>query len=245
MAPIRKGDGTALEIPGVSEVRSGDGRVFFEGDAIPDSAVDQYEIDEGSADTLTNATGTIDATITGASWTENADLVGGWGLSFDGSGSDRVDTDSVLDNPIDNNPSFAFAVTIDPNDLSSNQYLMRLENPEDHFYNLQIDDGNIVARGRPDGSTDIENGATLPDELVRAGVEFDGDNMEARVYVNGVDESEGLTGHTGINEVVGTRLGDDPNNDRPYDGLMDNPIWYDSLIEESGFEDDYQAQPFA
>ena len=35
MAPIRKGDGTPLEIPGVSEVRSGDGRVFF--DAIPDS----------------------------------------------------------------------------------------------------------------------------------------------------------------------------------------------------------------
>ena len=39
MAPIRKGDGTPLEIPGVSEVRSGDGRVFFEGDAIPDSDV--------------------------------------------------------------------------------------------------------------------------------------------------------------------------------------------------------------
>ena len=37
MAPIRKGDGTPLEIPGVSEVRSGDGRVFFDGDAIPDS----------------------------------------------------------------------------------------------------------------------------------------------------------------------------------------------------------------
>ena len=34
MAPIRKGDGTPLEIPGVSEVRSGDGRVFF--DAIRD-----------------------------------------------------------------------------------------------------------------------------------------------------------------------------------------------------------------
>ena len=37
MAPIRKGDGTPLEIPGVSEVRSGDGRVFF--GAIPDSEV--------------------------------------------------------------------------------------------------------------------------------------------------------------------------------------------------------------
>ena len=43
MAPIRKGDGTPLEIPGVSEVRSGDGRVFFEGDAIPDSGVFQID----------------------------------------------------------------------------------------------------------------------------------------------------------------------------------------------------------
>ena len=43
MAPIRKGDGTPLEIPGVSEVRSGDGRVFFEGDAIPDSVVSRPE----------------------------------------------------------------------------------------------------------------------------------------------------------------------------------------------------------
>ena len=39
MAPIRKGDGAPLDVPGVSEVRSGDGRVFFEGDAIPDSVV--------------------------------------------------------------------------------------------------------------------------------------------------------------------------------------------------------------
>jgi len=43
MAPIRKGDGTPLEIPGVQEVRSGDGRVFFEGDAIPDNVVDNFE----------------------------------------------------------------------------------------------------------------------------------------------------------------------------------------------------------
>ena len=54
MAPIRKGDGTPLEIPGVSEVRSGDGRVFFEGDAIPDSVVLQPEpndLDNFSGDT--------------------------------------------------------------------------------------------------------------------------------------------------------------------------------------------------
>ena len=38
MAPIRKGDGTPLEMPGVQQVRSGDGRVFFDGDAIPDTS---------------------------------------------------------------------------------------------------------------------------------------------------------------------------------------------------------------
>ena len=46
MAPIRKGDGTPLEIPGVSEVRSGDGRVFF--GAIPDSVVSRTPDDEQS-----------------------------------------------------------------------------------------------------------------------------------------------------------------------------------------------------
>ena len=46
MAPIRKGDGTPLEIPGVSEVRSGDGRVFFDGVAIPDSVVSRPEDDD-------------------------------------------------------------------------------------------------------------------------------------------------------------------------------------------------------
>jgi len=46
MAPIRKGDGTPLEIPGVQEVRSGDGRVFFEGGAIPDSVVSRPPDDD-------------------------------------------------------------------------------------------------------------------------------------------------------------------------------------------------------
>ena len=44
MAPIRKGDGTPLEIPGVQEVRAGDGRVFFD-DAIPDSVVTRPDDD--------------------------------------------------------------------------------------------------------------------------------------------------------------------------------------------------------
>ena len=55
MAPIRKGDGTPLEIPGVQEVRTGDGRVFFEGGAIPENVVDNFE------DSNANPAGVYDA----------------------------------------------------------------------------------------------------------------------------------------------------------------------------------------
>ena len=64
MAPIRKGDGTPLEIPGVSEVRSGDGRVFFEGDAIADTHA--YLV-EDFAEPWPDAVGDVDMSVSGLS----------------------------------------------------------------------------------------------------------------------------------------------------------------------------------
>ena len=61
MAPIRKGDGTPLEIPGVQEVRSGDGRVFFDGDAIPDTLVDDFEWGGPVGDRYSEFFGTLDS----------------------------------------------------------------------------------------------------------------------------------------------------------------------------------------
>ena len=43
MPPIRKGDGTPLVPKGISQVRTGDGRILFDGVAIPDSAVLQFD----------------------------------------------------------------------------------------------------------------------------------------------------------------------------------------------------------
>jgi len=39
MPPIRKGDGTAVVPKGISQVRTGDGRILFDGPALPDSVV--------------------------------------------------------------------------------------------------------------------------------------------------------------------------------------------------------------
>ena len=43
MPPIRKGDGTPVRPKGISQIRTGDGRILFDGVAIPDSVVSQYD----------------------------------------------------------------------------------------------------------------------------------------------------------------------------------------------------------
>ena len=43
MPPIRKGDGTPVAPKGISQVRTGDGRILFDGVAIPDSDIAQFE----------------------------------------------------------------------------------------------------------------------------------------------------------------------------------------------------------
>ena len=43
MPPIRKGDGTPVTAKGISQIRTGDGRILFDGVAIPDSVVDNFE----------------------------------------------------------------------------------------------------------------------------------------------------------------------------------------------------------
>ena len=85
MAPIRKGDGTPLEIPGVSEVRSGDGRVFFEGDARPDSAEYHWPLDDGEGTTPREALQDgFDAEFVGSpSWVDGG-WIGGYALDLDG-----------------------------------------------------------------------------------------------------------------------------------------------------------------
>jgi len=46
MPPIRKGDGTPVAAKGISQIRTGDGRILFDGPAIPDSVVEDFERDE-------------------------------------------------------------------------------------------------------------------------------------------------------------------------------------------------------
>ena len=48
MPPIRKGDGTPVAPKGISQVRTGDGRILFDGVAIPDSVASRPEDDDST-----------------------------------------------------------------------------------------------------------------------------------------------------------------------------------------------------
>lgn len=69
------------------------GNEYF-GFDIPDTRVEhQYPHDEGSGTTLTDKKGPINGTISGATWTADADAVGGYYLDYDGTddGTDFAD----------------------------------------------------------------------------------------------------------------------------------------------------------
>ena len=48
MPPIRKGDGTPVTPKGISQIRTGDGRILFDGPAIPDTATCRTADDDSS-----------------------------------------------------------------------------------------------------------------------------------------------------------------------------------------------------
>ena len=125
MAPIRKGDGTPLEIPGVSEVRSGDGRVFFEGDAIPDSAIAQFDARQISAsdgDTLSTwpeslSSDNWDATASGNPTYVESAINGNPAVSFGGD-------EDYFDSPANASGDYVVFVVADSINLTQNNTII-------------------------------------------------------------------------------------------------------------------------
>ena len=157
MAPIRKGDGTPLEIPGVQEVRSGDGRVFFEADAIPDSVEYQWRV-EDFADPWPANIGP-DMTVSGLStstFSNNEDSVAADGDSDYGlaSGPETLAGDET----------FGLAFTVEYDNVDSFRRIMGMEDGDNRFnvwfggdtdndiaLELQDDNGDDLTRQTDEG----------------------------------------------------------------------------------------------
>ena len=97
MPPIRKGDGTPVEPKGVSQIRTGDGRILFDGPALPDSVVDNFEDADADPPGVYGDGETIDDFYRGATddWNRTtSDVIeGGHAISQD---SSTVDDNSAV-----------------------------------------------------------------------------------------------------------------------------------------------------
>ena len=85
MPPIRKVDGTPVTPKGISQIRTGDGRILFDGPAIPDYGVSHHPLIERSNVTLVDQVGDNDGEAVGTTNVSNNYFEG---FAEDGDGSD-------------------------------------------------------------------------------------------------------------------------------------------------------------
>ena len=244
MAPIRKGDGTPLEIPGVSEVRSGDGRVFFEGDAIPDSGIAQYLFDEGSETTFGDKQGDADGTLIGAGWQEDSQAVGGWMAEFDG-----VDDYGQVDQ--EDQPSVgAQGVVVGTFEMVD--VTVGRDPTQDVFYcsDEAGDRVRLIVRDQDkwsfviadvfefDGVQDVVDG-----EKIRFGIGWDDGDYSVRI--DGSEVDNGTYGDTVTLNAHDWQVGGETIDDGYSNVRIDNLVIDNSYWSAQEWQDDYDAQPWS
>jgi len=225
MAPIRKGDGTPLEIPGVQEVRSGDGRVFFEGDAIPDSGNLQShyvasELNADDGDTVSewpDQVGSHDATGS-ATFVEDA-INGQPALKFDG--SDYFDT-GYQQNTDDPRTLYIVAII----DASGSQSLwggFDRDGDGNRSY-LRYDSGDY-SMGYADNET-RGAGTEVGDWLIHSTVAADGSKTWHTNQTERLSGSYNAVGVISENDHIGAYL-DDGDTTHELDGKIAEILRYD------------------
>ena len=247
MPPIRKGDGTPVAPKGISQVRTGDGRILFDGVAIPDKGlVQRNPFDEGSGSAVSDVVGDNDGTIQGANW-ESSVGSGANHLDFPSSG-DRVEWADIPTPAADTGATIAFWCFPRSLDtiLSKNNF-----SDDERIWDFVNSDGNLRFRAYEDPSdTDSAKTALLPFDSSEwqmfTGV-IDLDEGEIRAYVNtseSVGDSIATFDDISTNAAMGVRSDDNSNSsDMGGDHLFvyDRPFDSDDVSElYNATKDDYE-----
>ena len=246
MSPIRKGDGTPLEIPGVQEVRSGDGRVFFEGDAIPDSVVSNmdllYWMEEGSGESISDYFEEVDAT-----------LVGEWDTDIESpTYKDEITTYDGDDNNVSSNQDFWIGqekVSVGlwfktPGSIDGAHILNAAPGPSDvaddgWVLTVEDDDTMRVFHRNSGGTNGVFTGLPYtPDEWQFVALSIDGDNVDAYLY--DATEQTATESGSGSRGLTDQRL----NGMKGWDGAVEGDVAVvmaaKDVIPESTWNDIHQ-----
>jgi len=208
-------------------------------DAIRDSAIHHWPMDEGSGTTLTDVVGSEDGSINGPTW-----ISGTWydGFALDADGiDDFVDfSNSIL--PSDN---FTVLATIDiQGPLENNRVLY------DGVQTHSLRTNDISSSGNPDSGFYFDYNAEqsgaylnpIPSGRFRAA--FGADNGAAFMFINGSDTDVNIS-----TESTGYPTSDvrffDRGDGSESDSILDNIIVANDVLTQSEIEADFNAQPWS
>jgi len=184
MAPIRKGDGTPVDPKGISQVRTGDGRILFDAPAIPDALTDHYLHDEGSGTTLNNDIGSVNATVqsdTSDMWQSDAGL-NGFYLQYNAADNDYSNPDDV--SYFSGTDKYAWWMWINPDNPSTTEESVFRAEGAAQTLSIGVS-GDSELRWYIDGG-DAGNPATVSKSITSGwqfvGIVADPDNTVTRLY---------------------------------------------------------------
>ena len=253
MPPIRKGDGTPVTPKGISQIRTGDGRILFDGPAIPDSGVFQdailqwyagegINVDDGQAtDGWNDILEELTATDEGSP-TFREDQNGKEAVEYDGT-DDGHDFDPT-GFPTGNDP-WSFAMVVYKRDISNRQQFFGWgdHGTTPQSWSLRFRDGELEMNLRGSG-TEASYSNLNADEWVTMGASFaGGSNGDVKLFYNGSQVDSGTPENDpdiqDINHSFGYRGG---NNDEYMDGFINEVLVSNNEEDSNAFDEFHDSR---
>jgi len=206
--------------------------------AIPDSAIHQWEYGEGSGTTVTDNIGDISGSISGASWISDSESQGGYRLSFDGI-DDRVSY--TLD--ISQYSEWMYCFTIETTSSLAEEHPAFSWDESEAYGEIRVDDDPITLNVG-DGSELIEcaSSSNVYDGSKHRIACYVLENDEIGIAVDGTVEDTVSFGTMGpitsdLFSAYLARTGDYAELDK------DHPVIYTDSSQQT-IDGDYNAQPW-
>jgi hypothetical protein len=253
MAPIRLGDGTAIDSvrlgdgTGIDEITVGSDVVFSAKPALPSGVISQYKMDEGSGSVISDSTGNeADGTINGASFLSDSNAVGGTKLDFDGS-NDDVQLTQPSWVTLNNKVTIAVTVEWDTLPLREQSVYDFGDSGNSIFFSLGIPDndsndlGVFIRQGGINQQLSISNLFSI-NSKTRIAATVDWDSVDTDVSINGNNiafDGNNSVGATAENALASAGF-------RSFsDCKLDNFVVYNRVLSQSDIQQDYDAQPWS
>jgi len=236
--------GATIDGTDVQEITVDGQTVFTAVPPLPGSAVHQWKFDEGSGTTATDSIGSNDGTINGATFTSDANLVGGFGLDFDG--NDTVDY-STIGSVLAINQDFSVAMTVNLDNLSTEQhFLSHVTSSNDRVeIGTSRNVSGTFAFSTFDGTVrGVRSTTAAQAARQRIGVSHDASSNTHKIFINGVDETD-VSDRTNLSGDTGFKIGGQSNDTDHMTGILDNVIVFDEVLSNQQFLDDFNRQPWS